>query len=701
MSQRKNYRGKKGASGSAANPANAATSSQLQTLTEMFPDWDSEELASLLSEHLNDVETVIDLIVNNKVSKWEPIKREPKQRKRDDVQAAAEISHPPASATSVAHAASATEQKGKSLRDRHSKPEKRRERRAPASKKDSVPAAALAAATAATGNSTAAVSAPTPGVSTTTASAPLNSWAAALAKDNKPKPKPASKAQTKETPAAVDAPVQEVESVPAPQIESQQTTDPEVAAKKSLNVQAGTSWASAIKPKTPVKASTKKFLVKTPLPTSTDEVVAAPSIVAQANVEPEPVSEQEENPASEVAEVQSAPEPTAAEIPQEMTLPLPVREAAVVLPQQVNNVGVSFGSLSLHDGQKDASASLPQDQSQDQIATPEAFKQESIETQNAQSQQAAQQAYQQQYEQQQRKTGSSQGYDYYNQFQQSQQQFPQQGAAANMPAQFGYPSFDYAGAYGQQTGAGTMSSPGYYHVGGNNAGAKTGGNNSAASANGNEVTQSPLVSNALNQQGIQAPQQSQIPGAAPFAYPNYYSYFYNTPFYGNGANMGANNNVYGMQPQQQPQQQQGQQQQLPQQPQLQQLQQLQQASQQLQQGSEAGAIDNDSGNGQGSGHFAQGANQYYAAQYYGNPSQFGNRAGYPYSTYPSSQSYPQGNQSGQATEQTEQQTGQQSTLQNAPNGVPQYPQQMPQYAGYQQYPQYGTYQDNSQYRGWY
>ncbi|KAM9917635.1 hypothetical protein OXX80_013212, partial [Metschnikowia pulcherrima] len=86
-------------------------------------------------------------------------------------------------------------------------------------------------------------------------------------------------------------------------------------------------------------------------------------------------------------------------------------------------------------------------------------------------------------------------------------------------------------------------------------------------------------------------------------------------------------------------------------------------------------------------------------QYYGNPNQFGNRGGYPYNGYPSSQPFPQS----QAGEQPEaQQNGQQGAQASpAPAGAPQYHQQMPQYAGYQQYPQYGTYQDNSQYRGWY
>ncbi|KAM9916244.1 hypothetical protein OXX59_010136, partial [Metschnikowia pulcherrima] len=119
--------------------------------------------------------------------------------------------------------------------------------------------------------------------------------------------------------------------------------------------------------------------------------------------------------------------------------PAPVLESEVVLPQQVSNVGVSFGSLSLGESQQQ-----PAQEEQTEPVQQESYKQQETEsaqpaehaqqdqssTQDHQSQQqqsqeiqqqTEQQAYQQQFEQQ-RKATSSQGYDYYSQFQQSQQQ---------------------------------------------------------------------------------------------------------------------------------------------------------------------------------------------------------------------------------------------------------------------------------------
>ena len=58
----------------------------MTNLVEMFPDWEADELQGLLSENDNSLEIVSDLIVNNKVSKWEPIKKEKHKKKehKDD-----------------------------------------------------------------------------------------------------------------------------------------------------------------------------------------------------------------------------------------------------------------------------------------------------------------------------------------------------------------------------------------------------------------------------------------------------------------------------------------------------------------------------------------------------------------------------------------------------------------------------------------
>ena len=61
----------------------ASNSAELASLAEMFADWDADELAGLLAENNNDVEVVIDLIINGKVAKWEPIKKEKKVFKKD------------------------------------------------------------------------------------------------------------------------------------------------------------------------------------------------------------------------------------------------------------------------------------------------------------------------------------------------------------------------------------------------------------------------------------------------------------------------------------------------------------------------------------------------------------------------------------------------------------------------------------------
>ncbi|OBA22933.1 hypothetical protein METBIDRAFT_9277 [Metschnikowia bicuspidata var. bicuspidata NRRL YB-4993] len=683
MSQRRNYKNnKKGAAGASAATASSVKDTQLQMLSEMFPDWESEDLASLLSEHRNDVEIVIDLIVNKKVSKWEPIKKESRSKRRDDNTKSAEQTSAPVSTTSSTHTASLGEPRGRHSRERQPKTERRRERKPQAGPKKDTPTQAPAAAAPTSAPSLVPASA-TP----STAPVPSNSWAAALAKDTaKPKPKPAAKSQEESGDSSKAAPS---EAQPEAAVEERKSEAPvETApAKKSSNVQSSTSWASAIKPK--AKPAPKKAAEPEPKQAAPSEPEVAEADTPNDEEEEVAASIEEEETADagpEVAEPEQQPEPVSN----------PVLESEVVLPQQVDNVGVSFGSLALDDAEpQDQSVTQEQpkeqempgfasnqdtadasqqnelsQQSQPQLQQDTAQEQPSQQQTQQETQQSQHQAYQQQYEQQ-RNANSSQGFDYYSQFQQTQQQFPQQAAAGTLPAQFGYPSFDYS-AYGQvnQTPLGSMASPGYYQV--NTA--KTAIPSAANPSGATEIAQSPLVANSTHQ-GLQTPQQSQqVPGGAPFAYPNYPNYFYNTPFYGNGAGMGASNTAYGMQ----------------------------QAQQQAQPGSEAGAGEGESASGQSTAQSAQAANQFYAAQYYGNPSQFGTRGAHPYSGYPSSQPFPQGSQAGETTEalQNGQQQGN-SQAAPAPSGVPQYYQQMPQYAGYQQYPQYGTYQDNSQYRGWY
>ncbi|KAM9931574.1 hypothetical protein OXX80_008778, partial [Metschnikowia pulcherrima] len=104
MSQRRNNKNNK--KGSTAAEASPAKDTQLQMLAEMFPDWEAEDLASLLAEHRNDVEVVIDLIVNNKVQKWEPIKKESRSKRRDDAAKPSDHAHSAAPHNTAAHTAS-------------------------------------------------------------------------------------------------------------------------------------------------------------------------------------------------------------------------------------------------------------------------------------------------------------------------------------------------------------------------------------------------------------------------------------------------------------------------------------------------------------------------------------------------------------------------------------------------------------------
>ncbi|EDK41145.2 hypothetical protein PGUG_05243 [Meyerozyma guilliermondii ATCC 6260] len=171
MSQRRNNRNqsKRSSNGTSTTP------DELGNLVEMFPDWESDDLASLLSEHNNLVEVVIDLIVNNKVSKWEPSRKEVKNKKKDKE----EDSNGQTTVVEHQH------------RPKDPIPKKtvRKRTQNPPSQTSSQPS-----------SHTSTQQSQTPvkrEASSTSASAPPgNSWAAALAKD-KPKPKTATK-ETKE-----------------------------------------------------------------------------------------------------------------------------------------------------------------------------------------------------------------------------------------------------------------------------------------------------------------------------------------------------------------------------------------------------------------------------------------------------------------------------------------------------------------------
>lgn len=694
MSQRRSYKGKRvnGASN------NTSLSTQLQSLSEMFPDWETEDLSTLLSEHKNDVEIVIDLIVNNKVAKWEPIKKEVKPRKKDD-----HHDHVPSANNPQHH--EPISRPSKHQKEKPKTDKKREKKGAQLLKKETHLAQAAHTGTSNLGGQKTPVSKTES--AKTDGRKGSSSWAAALGKDSRPKTKSGVTQLTKgpdeeKEEVATQDPVQEVARHSEEDDTNKQVSDQQ------------TSWASAIKPKS-----------KTPKVESTE-----PPLHDQVN--DLPIEDNEANSqlvTNEVVE-QGAPVTTYDSQATQIS-PSAVKESEVVLPQEVSNVGVSFGSLSLNENNTaieeverqratkppssaPAISHQPTSEGTFQTSGGDIDKFNTSQTQEPQSAQQLQRSNDEQHNQQlQLKTaqppqdgylmrqeyhkGAPQVPEYYAQYQQIQQLFPQLAGAANLPGQFGYPGYDYTGAFGQ-AGLGSVS-PAYYHNSiGNASQMKTGPHSGNANA---EVSLSPLVpATNIAQQHLHSSQQTQqVPGSAPFGFPNYYYNYFNTPYYGNGAGISNAAGGFGMQ---------------------------QQVSDASSAGHHSSGAEGDAPQHQDA-HAAQAANQNYG-QYYGTPTQYGSRAGIP--LYPSSQPFPQSvvqvgegdqqhhphaQQPQQQPQQQQQQQQQQSQTQHAqnrqqgsqsqggpvPNAVPTFPQQMPQYANFQQYHQYGNFQDNNQYRGWY
>lgn len=240
--------------------------------------------------------------------------------------------------------------------------------------------------------------------------------------------------------------------------------------------------------------------------------------------------------------------------------------------------------------------------------------------------------------------------------------------------QFGvYPGIDYS-AYGQQgiatsavgSPAAAPTSMATYNQYAQNA--------SHPASNGAPEASVAGKSPMSNQTNLNALQQ-QVP--APYGHP-YYNYYYNTPFYGNGA--GLSQSGFGMN-----------------------------TNASLATGNTAANGESSPVNNGISAAYMGGMNNTSASNYYAQPNQYSGR--YPgYTQYPQvnqTQQLPQtnaaeGSTSSENTDSTAQaaQAAQATNQPQAPNaGQPQQP--VMQYGAYQQYPQYGAYQDNSQYRGWY
>lgn len=712
MSQRRSYKGKR-ANGASVN--SSSLSPQLQSLSEMFPDWGTDDLSTLLTEHQNDVEIVIDLIVNNKVAKWEPIKRDSRPKKRDDTN-----DH----ASSLIHTSTSQHHEPISRANKYSKekvkPDKKREKKVSQIHKKETSSSSSQAT-----NSKQAAQRVNPSLmkaerANTDTKKVSNSWAAALSQDTKPHVKPSSSSEPKVTDEekVKEDGVGEGEESAAfhdqPEARIQQTSienlDKEDSRSQS-DVQQ-TSWASAIKP----KAKTAKHAPSETF--SHDQRIEAPDIEDDVLARTETKTSIEQS----IPDVSNVPQSIqTAQLPASI-----VKESEVVLPQEVSNIGVTFGSLSLSGGDFSVEGGERQQRTTKPPSSAPAISnqtadstyhhpgadlntynqsQETTDSQPVQRTQQAQQPrepQQEQQEQQQQQTkpvqppqeaylarqGAPQVPEYYNQFQQIQQLYPQLAGAGTLPGQYGYPGYDYTGAFGQ-AGLGSMS-PAYYHNSiGNTSQVKNGSQSGSTNA---DIGLSPLVQGSnVAQQHLQSSQLShQAPGSAPFGFPNYYYNYFNNPYYGNGAGVTNAAGGFGMQ---------------------------QQVSDTSSGGHHSGGGEGESSQSQDP-QAVQSMNQYYG-QYYGTPNQYGSRGGMP--LYPSSQPHPLGvAQVGEGDKQHNQHShtqhppqqpqsqqgqprpqGAQSQVGPGPNTLPGFPQQMPQYANYQQYHQYGNFQDNNQYRQWY
>ncbi|KSA00070.1 uncharacterized protein AC631_04152, partial [Debaryomyces fabryi] len=369
--QRKAYKNhlKRFSNNSSSSSNNNSSSTELTSLLEMFPDWEADDLSSLLSEHNNILEVVIDLIVNNKVAKWEPIKKEAKNKKKEkENDEFVNVPNTTVTANNTTHSSSA--EHGHKLNKYHKEahPSNNKSKfssKGPHSKKphpkfagkDASPSAPTATANATTSTSTS--------TSGATSAPSSNSWAAALSKDgvkvnNKSHKESKSQPETELEPEPEPEPVAQAGEEPEVIIEQTTTviesTETPTATSKSILKEATVpqpkqgSWASAITPKPKSKPRTKQAV--------SQEAAESKGQFEQAQEEPVESIVIEETTTTIPAE----------SVPVEETKEQP---AQVVLPtssQQLGSVGVSFGSLSLGEDEKESQP----EQSAEEVSAPAA-----------------------------------------------------------------------------------------------------------------------------------------------------------------------------------------------------------------------------------------------------------------------------------------------------------------------------------------
>ena len=703
MSQRRIYKNQLKRLNNSSLSSAPNTSHEINSLMEMFPDWDADDLSGLLEEHNNILEIVIDLIVNNKVSKWEPIKKEPKTKKKDkeSENGPNSVNNNNTSVNASANVSSGSDNAHKQNRhtkDTHSYNNKSKfasgkphhaNRKGQYPKHTGKDQAQTSAGASSTTHTT---------MTSTTPAVPANSWAAALSSKNKQRPHPETNKATaskqekvkdsgrkggNEDEASEDKVVIEETSIveTAPQNEHKGL----VLKEASVPQPKQGSWASAITPKRKPKPQGRRRSHASDQPqqvTKEQEETVEASGDSAVKVEKEltitPSGEKETISKTTTGAEQSQSQP----------------QSEVVLPNPqppLESVGVSFGSLSLGEDEQELGKMNEIREQEPQLPHQHyPSQQPTVPTQPPvnNTQQAPHQApqvsaaaqaphqippqvlqqqgqdysfynnpnrYNQQFYQQspypKPKQQQQQQFDYYNQLQ--NRQYPQPSAQTLPGNQFGvYPGMDYS-PYTQQalaaagspaTGAGMT----YGHFG-----HMVGQPGATAAANENVAAHSPVVNPATLQQ--------QMP-TAPFGYP-YYNYY--TPMYGNGMGMGMTQTGLGN----------------------------------VSQGANNNPEANENANGIAGPDFVGVGGG--ASQYYTQPSQAPKYAyGYPQTSQPNAAT---GNRPAGQSNRASQSNEASETAAANPSAVPQQPihPMVPQFGVYQQYPQYGGYQTSSQYRGWY
>ncbi|CDK25549.1 unnamed protein product [Kuraishia capsulata CBS 1993] len=482
----------------------------LETLTELLPTWSIDDLTAVLEEHSGeDIDSIFELIVSGKVHKWDEVKKEKKQPKKEET-FVAQTRRPQ---REQAPRAAAPAPKPKVV-----KKEKKVEK--PVEKKSLAPVEAVI---------------PDGTVS----------WASALAAAKEEKivePEPQQEEEPKQVEPQPEVPQQEPkpkknakrDAKKASQKPSAVAAAPATSAPTQSAAPQPISWAAIATPKAAAQkkpAEPKPKIEKeTPAEPEPTPAVAEEEVPAKSEEVLEQVSEKLEEESTPVQETPAEPVQQAQAKAQRRLQ----QDAPVILPNvasQISSTGISFGSLSLQEKEQ----VVPQQQQQAQPDQPQ----------------------QQQPQQQQQDYHNNQRFNqnYYNNRNYNQNYYPpqpqygqsQSNAVPQQPQQQSKPSYDNYYNYPSNTAQpGTAEYPGlaansYLQ----NQSARVPSQNSYEASNQYAPPQSaPNVAYNPEAQGVSpsAPQQQSIastpavgtnlaPGA-PGAAPNVINpFYYYNPYY--------------------------------------------------------------------------------------------------------------------------------------------------------------------------